>query len=282
MSFNHLSLPRILGISLLFCLTIPMLITSCGPSANMTLNPADKVIEMTKGPCYGRCPVFKLTIYKNGIASYEGERYTDRLGTYVKKLDKGELESIIGEFKRANMWQFRDTYRGRIPDMQSVSIMYKEGGKSKTVTGKEIRPNAVKWLEAQLDRIANSNEGWILKEAPSEKVPDYLIPNELIVELEEGIEPEEWAKKYIQADMLFEKQLAESGYWIFSFDDTLITPEEMLEQVRQDEQVISAEFNKELYDQLDDEEGKEDGKAKPAALEKEKKTEQQKSAKQQR
>jgi hypothetical protein len=282
MSFNHLSTPSRLGIFLLFILMNATLIVSCGPSANMTLNPADKIIEMTKGPCYGRCPVFTLTIYKNGIASYKGERYTDRLGTYVKKLDKAALESIIGEFKRANMWQFRDTYRGRIPDMQSVSIMYAEGGKKKTVTGKEIRPNAVKWLESQLDQIANSDEGWILKEAPSDNISDDLIPNELIVELDEEVDPEEWAKKYIQADMLFEKQLAESGYWIFSFDDALITPEEMLEQVRQDEQVISAEFNKEIYNQLDTKEEEEDGKATPAALDKEKKKEQNSNAKQQR
>lgn len=262
--------PKALVFSLLFILSIAMTITGCGPSANMTLNPADKVIEMTKGPCYGNCPVFTFTIYKNGIASYKGERNTDRLGLYVKKLEKGDMERIMAEFKRANMWQFRDTYRGRIPDMQSVTITYVEGTKKKTVTGKEIRPNAIKWLEAQLDQIANNNEGWILKEAPAETAPDYLIPNELIVELNEGVDPEEWAKKYIHSDMLFEKQLADSGYWIFSFDDSLIIPEEMLEQVRMDEEVISAEFNKSIYNQLDEKEKKE-GTAKPAAVDQQEK-----------
>ena len=251
MSINPLVPPRILGfILIMFSAT---LFNSCGTTANADLSRLDPIIEMSKGPCYGRCPVFTLTVYENGIASYEGERYTDRLGTYVKKLEKGQMERLLGEFKRANVWQFRDSYRGRIPDMQSVTITYREGNKKKTITGKEIRPNAVKWLETQLDQVAQS-EGWILKEAPQDNVPDYLIPDQLLVELEGGSDPEEWAKKFAQADMLFERPLNDSGFWIFSYNDELITPDQMLEQVRMDEEVISAEFNKRIYNEMNKEE----------------------------
>ncbi len=221
----------------------------------MNLGSMDKVIEMTKGPCYGRCPVFTLTVYEKGIVSYKGERYTDRLGTYVKRLEKEELERLLREFKNANLWQYKDAYRGRIPDMQSVSITYYEGSRKKTVTGKEIRPNSVKWLESLLDQVAQSNTGWIQKEAPDDSVPDYLIPNELVVELAEGVDPEEWAKAYVQADMLLEKRLNDTEFWVFSFDDGLITPDVMLEQVRMDQDVISAEFNKQIYNKLNEGEG---------------------------
>ena len=255
MSINHLMPPRILGFFLISFVAIAFMFTGCGASANMSLNNMDKVIEMTKGPCYGRCPVFTLTIYENGIVSYKGERYTDRLGTYVKKLEKGEMERLLREFKNANIWQYKDAYRGRIPDMQSVSITYYEGSKKKTVTGKEIRPNPVKWLESLLDQVAQSNVGWILKEAPAESAPDYLIANELVVELAENVDPEEWAKSYVQADMLLEKRLNETEFWIFSFDDGLISPEVMLEQVRTDQDVISAEFNKQIYNKLNEKEG---------------------------
>ena len=253
MSINHLMPPRILGFFLISFVAIAFMFTGCGASANMSLNNMDKVIEMTKGPCYGRCPVFTLTVYDKGIVSYKGERYTDRLGTYVKKLEKEEMERLLREFKNANLWQYKDAYRGRIPDMQSVSISYYEGSRKKTVTGKEIRPNSVKWLESLLDQIAQSNTGWIQKEAPQDNVPDYLIPNELVVELSEGIDPEEWAKSYVQADMLLEKRLNDTEFWVFSFDDGLITPDVMLEQVRMDEDVISAEFNKQIYNKLNSE-----------------------------
>ena len=265
MSINHLIPPRTLGLSVVSFVLIALMFAGCGPSASMSLNNMDKVIEMTKGPCYGRCPVFTLTIYENGIVSYKGERYTDRLGTYVKKLEKGEMERLLREFKNANIWQYKDAYRGRIPDMQSVSITYYEGSKKKTVTGKEIRPNPVKWLESLLDQVAQSNVGWILKEAPAESAPDYLIANELVVELAENVDPEEWAKSYVQADMLLEKRLNETEFWIFSFDDGLISPEVMLEQVRTDKDVISAEFNKQIYNKLNEKEGAGEGAKKDSA-----------------
>ncbi|MBV6653842.1 MAG: hypothetical protein KI786_08810, partial [Mameliella sp.] len=238
------------------------LLNSCGTPANTSLSKLDPLIEMSKGPCYGRCPVFTLTIYKNGLASYKGERYTERLGTFVRKLEKPEMERILGEFNRANFSQFRDSYRGRIPDMQSVTISYHENGKKKTVTGKEIRPNAVKWLESQLDQIAHA-DGWILKEAPASNVPDFLIPDQLLVELGEDTDPEEWAKKYSHTDMTFLRSLNDTSYWIFSYDEETITPEQMLEQVRNDEEVISAEFNKKIYENLDEE--KEEEPASPPA-----------------
>lgn len=256
MSINPLVPPRNLGFLLFFGAVLTML-HSCGSPASASLSKLDPLIEMSKGPCYGRCPVFTLTIYENGIASYKGERYTDRLGTFVRKLEKSEMERILGEFDRANFWQFRDSYRGRIPDMQSVTISYHQNGKKKTVTGKEIRPNAVKWLESQLDQIAQ-REGWILKEAPEEQVPDFLIPNQLLVELGEDTDPEEWAKKYAQTDMTFLRSLNDTGYWIFSYDDETITPDQMLEQVRNDEEVISAEFNKKIYENLEEEEESEE------------------------
>ena len=254
MSINHLMPPRILGFFLISFVAIAFMFTGCGASANMSLNNMDKVIEMTKGPCYGRCPVFTLTVYDKGIVSYKGERYTDRLGTYVKKLEKEEMERLLREFKNANLWQYKDAYRGRIPDMQSVSISYYDGSRKKTVTGKEIRPNSVKWLESLLDQVAQSQTGWVQKEAPKEQAPDYIVPNELVIELAEGVDPEEWAKSYVQADMLLEKRLNDTEYWIFSFDDGLITPNVILEQVRTDKDVISAEFNKQIYNKLNESE----------------------------
>lgn len=249
MRIHQLIPPRILG-SLLVLFAATAFTASCSSSSSMNPGKSKKVIEMTKGPCYGNCPVFTLTIYENGYATYRGERYTDRLGTYGKKLDKAQMQRLLDEFKKTNLWQYRDVYVGRIPDMQSVTITYHEGARKKTVAGKEIRPNSVKWLESVLDQVANT-DGWVLKEALDNSKPDFIIPNELLVELYEGVEPEEWAKEYSDVDMLFDQQLGESEFWVFSFDDALIEPEQMLERVRLDEDVISAEFNKKLFDNLD-------------------------------
>lgn len=245
MRINALITPRNLGFIFIFSTLLPFT-QSCVSPAKVNLNALSPLIEMSKGPCYGQCPVFTLTIYENGLATYKGEQYTERLGTFARKLEKAEFERIKGEFRRANFSQFRDSYRGRIPDMQSVAISYYGNGKKKTVNGKEIRPNAVKWLEAQLDQIAHAGD-WVLRQAPEEQVPDFVIPNELLIELSEETVPGEWAKKYSQTNMMLQSAFGDSNYWIFSYNDKVISPEQMLERVRNDEEVISAEFNKKMF-----------------------------------
>ncbi|HRF38748.1 MAG TPA: DUF6438 domain-containing protein, partial [Saprospiraceae bacterium] len=122
-------------------LVLAAAITSCNPP--LSLVATDKlapVIEMSKGACFGRCPVFTLTIYSNGVAAYKGERHTDKMGLYLKRLPKSELESLLLAFKKADLWQYPDVYRSQFPDLPAVNITYHEAERSKSILGKETRP----------------------------------------------------------------------------------------------------------------------------------------------
>ncbi len=215
-------------------------------SKNTNIDELTEIIEMKKGPCFGSCAVFTLTIYNNGVASYEGERFTDRMGVYTKVLDKETFESIKTDFRLANFWQFQDAYRSQIPDLQTVTITYWEDGKSKSVVGKDGRPDAVVKLEESLDKIANST-GWEAKETPDHDLPGNVIANEIIVQLDNKIQPKDWVRRFGKQNMQLVKSLSPNGYyWLVSFDDSAIDPKQMLRFVREDPFVISAEFNKKV------------------------------------
>ncbi len=215
-------------------------------SKSTNLDELTEIIEMKKGPCFGNCPVFTLTIYNNGVAAYEGERFTDRMGVYTKVLDKETFESIKTDFRLANFFQFQDAYRAQIPDLQTVTITYWENGRSKSVLGKDGRPETVVKLEENLDKIANST-GWEAKEVPGSDLPGNVIANEIIVQLSNQVKAEDWVRKYAKQDMKVVKALSPNGYyWLVSFNETIIDPKQMLQFVREDPYVINAEFNKKL------------------------------------
>lgn len=228
-------------------LSVVFTASTCWSTKTSTnLESLTKIIEMKKGPCFGRCPVFTLSIYDNGLASYEGERFTDRLGVYIKPLSSNQFKQIKDAFVDANIWQYNDVYRGRIPDLQTVTIIYNEGNDSKSVMGKDGRPDVIMELEAMLDDVVNE-EGWELKEKPESDLPDNVVPYELIVQIDSGIDINAWARKYSKQSMQVVKSLSPNGYfWLVSFDDQVIPPRQMLEFVRNDSDVVSAEFNKKL------------------------------------
>lgn len=219
-------------------------ISSCGIVApNTNVGELDKLVEMSKGPCFGFCPIYTLTVYSNGVVTYNGERNTNRQGMHLRILEKNELSALKSQLEKANLWQYQDLYKGQLPDMQTVTITYWEEGDFKTIAGKDGRPKPVVDIETTLEDIANSGK-W--KKLDGEESEEALL-NELIIQFVDGVNQGKWIKKYAKQGGKIVKQLAPNSlYWLMSFDPKKIKPQEMLRLVRRDEFIVSAELNKKL------------------------------------
>ncbi|MDX1938966.1 MAG: DUF6438 domain-containing protein [Saprospiraceae bacterium] len=241
--FNPGSL-SLIAIFFLFCS-----MSGCITTRNLSkvdLTELNKVIEMSKSPCYGRCPVFTFSIYENGVASFKGDRYTERIGLWVKQFSKDELEEMLSAFRVANLWQFNNVYRGEYYDAPTVTITYYEEGDVKTIVGKDGRPYQVLELEAMLDNAARS-EGWQQITGDNHGFPPNVITNEIIVELKEGRDGKMWIRQYRRYEMEIVERISPTGnYWLVRYNAEATAPEEMLEKVRNDVEVMGAEFNKKL------------------------------------
>lgn len=234
--------------SLLLFISLPFFfaMTCQSVTKNTNLDELNKVIEMEKGPCYGNCPVFTLTVYDNGIVSYRGERFTERRGLYRLDIGRKGAEDLKQAFAAANLWQYPDAFKAQIPDLPTITLTYYEGDRTKTIRGKDGRPESVLKLEQMLDEIT-ARQGWKQIEAADTGLPEGFIANELIVQLDPGIKGEIWVRLYAKQEMKTVKQLAANGnYWLVSFNTDIIPPQEMLRWVRQDPDVLGAEFNKQL------------------------------------
>lgn len=244
----YLSSRKLTNAILIFCsLFICTVPATAQNLKKVKLNRLDRVIEMTKAPCYGRCPVFTLVIYEKGMVSYEGKRNTPRLGLYVKRLDPKTYDQLLSTFKKVNLWQYDNVYRGMYPDAPTVSITYHEDGDVKTIVGKDGRPYAIQELEAMLDNIGNS-DGWELRSAaPASSLPDNVISDELIVQLQNGTSANNWVRKYRRQEVEVVQNISkDSNYWLVRYNSKVVPPVEMLAKVREDGDVVGAEFNKRM------------------------------------
>lgn len=208
----------------------------------------EKIIEISKGACFGRCPVYTMTVYGQGLVSYEGKRFTDKVGIYTKQLLEVEYTQLFKAFKDANLWQYQDEYNSRIPDLPMITIHYFNKGSQKKIMGKEGRPETVMGLEKQLDAIVDS-KGWILKEAPDYGLPDNYIPNEIIVQLKDEVDVEKWKNKFMRGMMKTEvvKRITpDMNYWLVRYDVSAMPPKDFLDMVKRDSDVVTAEFNKKV------------------------------------
>jgi hypothetical protein len=209
----------------------------------LKIKDSQKVIEMSKKPCFGTCPVYDLVVYETGMATFRGIQNTDRLGLYSKKIGQEKVRQLVNECIAANLWQFQEVYKSNVSDLPTVSITYYEGKEKKTIAGKRERPQPVLKIEEMLDEIAFSS-GWDLLEAAPSTLPPGAKTNELVVKLTTNVEALAWSKRYDKEEVQLKRPLStDKTFWLISFNEKIISAPEMLELLRQDPDVFSVQYN---------------------------------------
>jgi hypothetical protein len=73
---------------------------------------------LSRGACYGKCPVFEVSVMSNGTAEYVGKFNVTRMGKHVANVPPALLKTIKERAQSINYLQFSRTY----PTEQSLWI----------------------------------------------------------------------------------------------------------------------------------------------------------------
>src|SRR4051794_460293 len=73
--------------------------------------------SLERTPCFGTCPAYRVAIYSDGQAIYEGKQHAARLGQYGVKLSKKQLKELTALFERYQIFNFKDTYESSMSDL---------------------------------------------------------------------------------------------------------------------------------------------------------------------
>ncbi len=239
----------------LFAVLIVLLFTlihfSCSTPVQMEkdITLTSPKIVLSKGACYGECPVYNLTIYNTGQVKYNGIRFTPMLGKYEKQLAENEYIELVKAFNAAKIWKLEDNYDMNIADLPTTTLSYSEKDKIKTIKSKSGFPQPVDGLEKQLIEMIKQ-DGWIQTDIPVEEVKpknEVLIKNELIIKGNEQMILVRWLREYADYDMKIVRRLGpDSPLWLVTFNQEKIDPDELLKKIKNDPSIETVEFNKKV------------------------------------
>jgi hypothetical protein len=89
-------------------------------------------IERT--PCYGECPVYKMTIFTNGDALYEGRMNVEMEGLHTGVLSRRSVKKIIELAEDIKFFDFDENYIDEyITDIPSTIVTFVKDGNRKTI-----------------------------------------------------------------------------------------------------------------------------------------------------
>jgi len=130
------------------------------------------VITLERTGCFGTCPVYKLTIFKDGNVLFEGKEYVRQEGKASGKISQKALKDLIAQFQSIDYVNLRSSYvsQGKeCPEWWTdspgaiTSLTFE--GKTKTINhyhgcrGVPVLDSLTE-LEDKIDKAVNSDQ-WI-------------------------------------------------------------------------------------------------------------------------
>lgn len=128
----------------------------------------DIIIKIERRPCFGKCPVYDVTVYGSGLVIYDGELSVDAKGMRIKFLEEEEIYAMLAEFEKADFFSWDDSYAFTASDLPATITQIEINGRSKRIwhygggcgSDYDVAPPELCELEKRLDEIVNV-KNWI-------------------------------------------------------------------------------------------------------------------------
>jgi hypothetical protein len=90
-------------------------------------------ISLSRGPCYGTCPVYRVTLRSDGTVIWEGERFVQPIGRHVGRVDPAHFEHLARLTESSGFFEWRDEYAEPVTDHPANTIEVHRGNDLKRV-----------------------------------------------------------------------------------------------------------------------------------------------------
>ena len=122
--------------------------------------PHDLLATIERQECYGWCPIYKVSVYRDGAVEYHGESFVKVKGDARTELTDAQLGELERAFEAAHYMSLADTYTHEdATDAPTVITSYR----IKHIAhyhGDDHAPPELGKLEREIDRIVGI-ERWI-------------------------------------------------------------------------------------------------------------------------
>jgi len=147
----------------LFLAILGLFATSCKTGQQAVASPNDALggveaadslfLTFERTPCFGKCPAFRVKLYRNGHASYEGIQFAEHMGMHIGKVDPSTVLAIHAEAQKFDFFNLESKYDGPVTDLPSMIFQMSANAKTHKILARYKVPAELKAYGKYLDQV---------------------------------------------------------------------------------------------------------------------------------
>jgi hypothetical protein len=170
-----------------FALALVLIATAFLPQAEPAIAQSSSASPITelileRGPCFGTCPIYRISLRSDGTAKYTGWSNVERVGVYTGSIAPDAFMRLAQEVEASGFWEFQESYLQPVNDLPVVrTTARREDAKRKVIRDHGAvgvpavqGPEELLRIQAAIDRVAAEVSWELTSESPGLLRPGAL------------------------------------------------------------------------------------------------------------
>lgn len=109
--------------------------------------------SISKGACFGQCPIYNIVVKQDGSVHYDGINFVDRKGVHTAQLTQEQMEELSEMAKQYGLDQMEDVYDSNITDLPTVTLSVTMDGTRKAIVKRHNYPEDLHKFQQFMDQF---------------------------------------------------------------------------------------------------------------------------------
>lgn len=106
-----------------------------GPTAADSL-----FFSLERTPCFGKCPAYRINVYRSGHATYLGISHTEKQGDHAGNVTPETMALLLAKAESVGFFAMLDKYDGQVTDLPSTIVRVVSMDRNKKVVARHKVP----------------------------------------------------------------------------------------------------------------------------------------------
>lgn len=129
----------------------------------------DLFFKMERTPCFGRCPVYEVSITPSGEVTFIGKHFVEMQGTYKAQVSEFFLDQIADYARKINYFEMEEKYDSEVTDLPATTTTLWLNGQMHSVYNRMGAPQELIAFEKYVEEMIFEIEGWEIVEMTEQR-----------------------------------------------------------------------------------------------------------------